>query len=168
MTLDRKIANLFQMDDATWARHANPWSVFTRATVLPLLIIAVWSRVWLGAGSLLLIAAVIFWNWLNPRLFPQPRSTRNWASKSVLGERIWINRDQVAIPEHHRVLPNVLNAIALTGFLFVVWGLVALAVWPTLLGSSLTYAGKFWFLDRMVWLYSDMQTAKAEYQNWLY
>jgi hypothetical protein len=27
------------MDDATWFRHANPWSVWTRASVLPLVIL---------------------------------------------------------------------------------------------------------------------------------
>lgn len=168
MTFDRKIANLFRMDDATWARHANPWSVFTRATVLPLLVIAVWSRVWLGLWSLVPIAAVLLWNWYNPRLFAKPRSTHNWASQSVLGERVWINRDRVPIPPHHRRFPILLNAIAFVGFLFVMGGLILLAVWPTLLGLVLTYAGKFWFLDRMVWLYQDMQHANAEYRSWLY
>ena len=34
MTLERKIASAFRMDDETWKRHANPWSVWTRNTVL--------------------------------------------------------------------------------------------------------------------------------------
>ncbi|MEQ8381509.1 MAG: hypothetical protein RH949_03955 [Coleofasciculus sp. A1-SPW-01] len=29
MTLENKIAQLFQMDEATWTHHANPWSVWT-------------------------------------------------------------------------------------------------------------------------------------------
>lgn len=168
MTFDNKIATLFQMDDETWARHANPWSVFTRATVLPLFIIAVWSRVWLGWWSLVWVAGVLVWNWVNPRLFAKPASTQNWASQSVLGERVWINRDAVPVPAHHRVFPNVLNAIALVGVLFVTWGLIALAPWPTLFGLCVTYAGKFWFLDRMVWLYKDMRSADPTYQSWLY
>lgn len=168
MTFDSKIASLFQMDDATWARHANPWSVFTRTSVLPLLIVAVWSRVWIGGWSLGLVAVALLWNWVNPRLFPKPKSTNNWASKAVLGERVWINRDSIPIPDHHRQFPNWLNAIAFLGLLLVIWGLVALSVWPTLMGFVLTLAGKFWFLDRMVWLYSDMKTATPEYQSWLY
>ncbi len=48
MTFERTIARLFRMDDATWLRHANPWSVILRFTVLPLLILAFWSRLWLG------------------------------------------------------------------------------------------------------------------------
>lgn len=54
MTLERKIAAAFNMSEDAWARHANPWSVWTRiATALPLLILAVWSRVWLGWRSLI-------------------------------------------------------------------------------------------------------------------
>ena len=52
MNIERIIANIFKMDESTWMRHANPWSVGTRFTVLPLLILAIWSRVWLGWFSL--------------------------------------------------------------------------------------------------------------------
>lgn len=168
MAFENTVATFFRMDEATWARHANPWSVFTRATVLPLLIVAIWSRVWIGQWAWGLVVLGLLWTWLNPRLFPPPTSTRNWASKSVLGERVWLNRQSIPIPEHHRGVPHLLNAIALIGSLLVIWGLVALAIWPLLLGLALTYAGKFWFLDRMVWLYTEMQTADPTYQSWLY
>lgn len=42
------IAHFFQMDNDTWKRHANPWCFWTRLTVIPLLFLAIWSRVWLG------------------------------------------------------------------------------------------------------------------------
>jgi Family of unknown function (DUF6653) len=35
MTIERIIAQMFRMDDATWLRHANPLSVILRFTVLP-------------------------------------------------------------------------------------------------------------------------------------
>jgi hypothetical protein len=40
----------------------------------------------------------------------------------------------------------------------VVWGVVRLAVWPTLFGAVLVYTGKLWLLDRMAWLYEDVKT----------
>ena len=70
MAAVQKIADFFQMTDDVWARHANPWSVWTRYMALPLLIMAIWSRVWLGWGSLMPIAIVLLWIWLNPRVFP--------------------------------------------------------------------------------------------------
>lgn len=30
MTLERKIAGIFKLDDENWMRHANPVSVWTR------------------------------------------------------------------------------------------------------------------------------------------
>ena len=156
MTKEQKIASLFAMDDEAWERHANPWSVWTRNTVLPILIIAFWSRVWIGTWAVFPIALAIIWTWLNPRLFKKPESTDNWASKSVLGERIWLGRKEMPIPKHHRKVPNILSAVSGTGFLFVIYGVYLLEIWPVLFGSALVYTGKLWFLDRMVWLYEDM------------
>lgn len=168
MTIEERMARAFRLDEATWARHANPWSVWTRNTALPLLILACWSRVWLGWGALAPVAVAVLWTWLNPRLFPPPRSTDNWASKAVLGERVWLNRRAVPVPSHHRVAPHALSGVAALGAGLAVWGVVALAVWPTLTGAALVYLGKLWFLDRMVWLYEDMRAATPEYRRWLY
>jgi hypothetical protein len=91
----------------------------------------------------------------------------NWASRGVLGERVWLNRDTAPVPERHRIVPHVLNAVTAVGTAFTVWGLATLAVWPTLLGSVLIYCGKLWFLDRMVWLYEDMAGQNEQYRAWL-
>jgi hypothetical protein len=107
MTLEDQAASLFQMDDDTWERHANPWSVWSRTTVLPVLILAAWSRVWLGWWALVPGAVALLWTWLNPRLFGRPASLDSWASKSVMGERVWMNRDEVPVPVHHRWDPNI-------------------------------------------------------------
>src|SRR3954467_6144112 len=115
MMLGRGIARAFAMDEATWLRHANPWSVWTRVATLPLLVLAAWSRAWLGWWALVPVALVLLWTWWNPRLFPVPLSTDNWASKGVMGERVWLNRDAVPIPGHHRLVPHALTAVAAAG-----------------------------------------------------
>jgi hypothetical protein len=48
MKLGDLIISIFRMGEDTWERHANPWSVWSRTTVLPVLILAAWSRVWIG------------------------------------------------------------------------------------------------------------------------
>lgn len=168
MTFERQIASAFKMTDEVWERHANPWSVWTRFSALPLLILAIWSRVWLGWWSLVPTVAVLIWIWINPRVFPKPRSTGNWASKAVLGERVWLNRTSVPIPEHHRSVPHLLNIVSFTGVGFLAWGLIALEIWPMVFGIAVVYFGKLWFVDRMVWLYEDMKDATTEYRSWLY
>ncbi|HZD43564.1 MAG TPA: DUF6653 family protein, partial [Methanomicrobiales archaeon] len=69
MTLEEKISALFLLDDETWMRHASPWSVWTRFTALPLLVLAFWSRVWLGWGALAPVILALLWTYYNPRIF---------------------------------------------------------------------------------------------------
>lgn len=168
MAYERAMAHAFGMDEGTWARHANPWSVWTRYTALPLLVLAIWSRAWLGWWSMLPLALAVLWMWLNPRFFPVPASTDNWASKAVLGERVWMRRGEVPLPPHHRRAPHLLAALAALGLPFLAWGLYHLQLWPTLFGVLLVFSGKLWFLDRMVWLYEDMKDQHPDYRRWLY
>jgi hypothetical protein len=167
MTFERKIARIFNLTDENWMKHANPWSVWTRYSVLPIIVLAFWSRVWIGWWALLPVVASLAWMFFNPVFFQKPESTNNWASKSVLGERVYLNRDTIDIPKHHKVMPNILNGISSIGMLFAIYGVVVLSVWPALFGISLAYLGKSWYLDRMVWLFEDMKDV-PEYAAWLY
>lgn len=168
MSIESRLSRWFRMTDEVWARHANPWSVWTRYTCLPLLALAVWSRTWIGPWAWLPVALVVLWTWFNPRVFPKPKSTNNWASKAVLGERVWLNRARVPTPPHHARAIRVLNALAAAGFVLCVGGLIALDLWATVSGLVLTILGKSWFLDRMVWLYDEMRGADSAYESWLY
>lgn len=166
MNYGPRIARLFAMDACTWERHANPWSVWTRVAAFPLLVLAIWSRAWLGWWALAPVAAMILFLWLNPRLFPPPASTRSWAARAVLGERVWLNRAAVPIPEHHRQMAMILSIVPLGGLVPLAWGLAAYDVALTMLGLAVAMVGKLWFVDRMVWLFEDMKD-RPEYRDWL-
>lgn len=167
MTMERKIAKLFNLTDENWMKHANPISVWTRYSVLPFIVLAFWSRIWIGIWYVIPGFISLGWMFFNPIFFKKPKSTKNWASKSVLGERVYLNRDKVKIPEHHKVAPNILNAISSVGMVFAIYGIIILEIWPAILGIALAYLGKSWYLDRMVWLYDDMDDL-SEYKKWLY
>jgi len=68
----RTISRVMRMDEATWERHANPWSAYTRMATLPAIILAIWSRRWIGWHFLWSIALLLLLNWWNPRAFPKP------------------------------------------------------------------------------------------------
>ncbi|WP_022660373.1 DUF6653 family protein [Paucidesulfovibrio longus] len=143
------------MRPAVWERHANPWSVYTRIPILPLLTLAVWSRVWIGWWALAPVLLLAFWSWLNPRAFPPPASTEGWASKAVLGERLWMRRRELLVPRHHVRAAALLSGLALLGAGLLCWGLAILHPWLTLLGLTLAVLGKLWFVDRMAWFYEE-------------
>lgn len=167
MTFETKLSRAFRLTDDNWMKHANPWSVWTRYSVLPVIVLAFWSRVWIGWWCLVPGVLALAWMFLNPIVFKKARSTDNWASKSVLGERVWANRNRIPVPAHHVTILKVLNSISAFGMLLAIWGIVALSVWPALTGVALAYIGKSWYLDRMVWLYEDMKHI-PEYGEWLY
>ena len=144
------------MDAMAWARHANPWSGWTRVPALPLLALAIWSRAWLGWWALVPVAALLAWLWVNPRLFPPPRDETAWMTRGVLGERLWLARDETPVPAHHRRAPNILSAIGAAGVLLAIGGLAMRAGWAVIAGVAVAMLAKLWFIDRMVWLHRDM------------
>ena len=156
------------MDEATWERHANPISVWTRvATGLPLILGATWSVKPLGYWSLAVIAPVVFWIWLNPRLFSVPTKTNNWGSKVTFGERIWLNKAERSIPNHHRTWATFLSIVSGIGFVIALVGAYQNHLLLTVVGGTISWFGKMWFCDRMVWLYTDMKDSNPEYSGWL-
>jgi hypothetical protein len=161
------IARSFQMNEATWARHANPWSVWTRVATLPVLLLALSSHVWIGWWSLVAVLGVSLWTWVNPRLFRPPVSTRSWASRATFGERIWLNRQAIPIPGHHARAAALLSIASATGFLISVYGAIAIDATALAGGGVLAWTAKMWFVDRMVWLYEDMKDHSPEYRSWL-
>lgn len=79
--LSSKVARLRR---AVFARHANPWSAWTRWASTPLVLLPVWTRSWTHA------AIVGTWMTLNPVVFREPADDRAWATRAMLGEEQWL------------------------------------------------------------------------------
>ena len=156
------------MDDATWKRHANPWSVWTRVIILPLLTLAIWSRVWIGWWCIIPIILLIIWAFVNPRAFTKPASTTSWASMATFGERVWLNRKQHPVPKHHQRFIPVLSAMTGLATLPLIYALITNDGIIACFSVILVVGIKLWFLDRMVWLYQDMKDQNPEYASWQY
>jgi hypothetical protein len=167
-TRDSKIAKLFGLEGENWMRHANFASVWTRFTVLSLLSLAIWSRDWIGAWCLIGVGLAIIWMFVNPLLFQPPKSTRNWASRAVLGERIWVDRSTVDLPEQFRspAAALIANAYSTIGMGILAFGLVDLNLLATVTGILITHGGKAWYMDRVSLLFAEMKGRSDEYAAW--
>lgn len=158
---------LMGMNDAVWAAHCNPKSVYSRFTVLPLITLAVWSRLWLEWAALIPVIISLIWAWWNPRAFGPPKHTDSWAARGTFGERVFLNRKTLPIPRHHLVWAQGLTWVCAVGFAPWAYGVWTFSIWPTILGLVLIVGGKVWFVDRMVWVYQDMKDQDATYASWL-
>ncbi|MBS9533059.1 hypothetical protein KIH27_05580 [Mycobacterium sp. M1] len=99
------------MRRAVFARHANPWSAWTRWATTPLVLLPVWRRSWRDA------AWVGAWFALNPVVFPEPTDRSAWSTRAMLGEEQWI----VNRPRDFALLLNVFGSVALLAALAGAW-----------------------------------------------
>lgn len=156
MDIGKFSERIMSMSEEDWQRHMNPWSGWSRLSVLPLLVIAIWSHIWISWGAIVPIILVLGWTWINPRLSKAPHATDNWMSQGIMGERIWLAKKQVPIPDHHAKTTMVLNVANGVGLIILAGGIWSLDIGVTLAGMILSMGSKLWFLDRMVWLKNDM------------
>lgn len=155
-----------RMTDASWARHANPWSVYTRILGGTLVFFSLWSIYWIGWYSLFAIATSAFWIYINPRIFSPPRTTSSWAAKGVLGERAFLNRRAVPIPAGHARLAWITTAISAAFLAISVYGILYKNFWAAFSAWHAATVSKLWFVDRMVWLWGVMKDKHPVYQSW--
>jgi hypothetical protein len=141
-----------RMNDEMWKRHANPWSVWTRFAAIPAFMLTVWSRIWLGWWVLIPISLILVWLVLNVFVFSPITSPRNWASKGIYGEKLWLSK-RVEIPEHYAVIQHWLIILGIAGMLLIAWGLYQLHLWISLLGAVVLILAQLWRIDRFSTLY---------------
>jgi uncharacterized protein DUF6653 len=92
---------------AVFARHANPWSAWTRWASTPLVLVPAWTR---RRRHAVVIGA---WLAVNPILFPKVTDERNWATRAMLGEELWITGQPKDAATALSVVTSVVAVIAL-------------------------------------------------------
>lgn len=169
MLTGQHLAHWLRLSDENWMRHVHPCNVWMRYTTLPLLLLSIWSRQWWSWWSIVPGALVLGWWLFYPLVFSTPLTTKSWASKSVLGERVYLQRDQVPLLAIHRSpIPKLLHVAIVIGSLVTLWAAVYYALFVAILSMSLTCLSRSWLLDRMVWLYEDMKHVHDAYAAWEY
>ncbi|RZQ64900.1 hypothetical protein EWH70_06670 [Amycolatopsis suaedae] len=99
------------MRRAGFARHANPWSAWTRWASAPLVLLPVWTRKWSHA------AAVAAWFAVNPVIFGKPAHYRAWSSRAMLGEEQWL----IDRPRDAALAVNVAASVAGAAAVAAAW-----------------------------------------------
>jgi hypothetical protein len=148
------------MSEEAWKRHANPWSVWTRFAAIPAMLLAIWSRTWIGWWCLVPIAVVIGWLWVNPHAFKAVEHPTSWAARGIYGEKLWLHNREL-VPSGHKAVLRFLIGVGSVGFALLIWGLVALDGWQTLFGATLIVLGQLWRIDRFGMLYAEISDAAS-------
>lgn len=94
-----------------FARHANPWSAWTRWASTPLVLVPFWTRRWEHGGG------VAAWMLANPVVFPEPADDENWATRAILGEELWVQHR----PRDQAMVINGAGSACLLGAIVAAW-----------------------------------------------
>jgi len=154
------------MDETSWARHANPLSAYSRIIGGSLTFFAFWSVFWIGALSVIPIIIAVIWTLANPRLFAAPTTTQSWATRGVLGERVFLNRRIIPIPPEFTRIGHIATGISAVFLLFVVFAFWRRDFWLGLCAWHAMMLGKVWFVDRMACLWDVMKERDTRYRAW--
>ena len=131
-----------------WEPHSSPRSVWPLVAAYPVLILAVYRRSrLLLVGTLLSVAT-------NLLLVSPPETDDAWATRVVLGERVWLERGLASSP-HDLGLTAVGGVVHLWTFR------AAVRRQPvhTAVGTVVSMALMFLFFDRMARLYGAHASA---------
>ena len=150
---------LSELEEKAWRRHANPWSVYTRFAAIPVGIVAIWSRVWIGWWSAIPIAMTVLWLILNPVAFSPVHKPVHWISKGIYGERLWL-RGAVKTKRQRYTLNGLAVAGAL-GLVVVAWGLASLSVPACVAGAALTVVAQLVRIAKFARVYDESMIAAA-------
>lgn len=133
-------------DRLFWSGHANPWSVRTFVVAYPMLVLAIYRR-----QRPLLVVTLIFVV-LNPILAPPPADDRAWATRVVLGERVWLEEG---------IFPSwdlLFALLAAPVYLFTLASAAKRRPIRTVLGTTASMVVMLLFFDRMVRKYDERST----------
>lgn len=136
-----------RIEDAFWARHANPKSGWTRVPTGPIVVYAVYRRDWR------LLGAALLWTVLNPVLFSPPETEDAWMTRAVLAERWWIREEgNSTIGLGY---PNVWNTAGALGFFAALHAAWRRRPVGAGLGALASVALKLWWLRVLVRRYDE-------------
>ncbi|MEZ5924885.1 MAG: DUF6653 family protein [Hyphomicrobiaceae bacterium] len=103
------------LEDRRWAGRSHPWCVYTRLAAALALIVAITTHRSLGVQALIPIGVCLFFIIINPFIFPAPKDKTRWATRSVLGQRLWRRRENPGwdVPSISRVASALAYFVAL-------------------------------------------------------
>jgi hypothetical protein len=139
------------IETAFWRPHASPWSVWGLIATYPLLVLAVYRRNWP------LLAAIPCSVVLNLRMASPPEDDTAWATRVVLGERVWLERGLASRPGDLGVV-----GVGAAVQLYTLRAALSRRPGRTAVGAAASMLLMFLFFDRMARLYDEHEGVRPD------
>ena len=145
----------------------GPISTYAKMAAPALITAAIWSKVWLDtAFVVLLVAGIVLFLLRLPKFVPFKGRTESWAEKASFGERIWLNRLLIPIPQDINQRLTILHLVFWSGTLIAILGAVTSSPILSVTGLIVAYATQVVCLRKLIDLYILMKDKAPLYRFW--
>lgn len=148
-------------------RPASTMAVLLKVITPALLTACLWSKVWLGGtvAALLCLAAVILLV-SRPRILPLAGLRIAWAQQVGFGEKIWLNRLLVPVPQGLNYRLTTLYMVFWAGVLVALSGAFLTLPLLSATGLAVAYSAQWSCFGKMIHLYRIMKDKYPLYRFW--
>lgn len=101
------------LEDRRWAGRSHPLCVYSRLGAAYFLVLCVYTYRWWNVQAIWPIGLCLFFILINPYIFPAPRTQQAWATRAVLGQRLWHGLQQWDLPTLCRIGSSLTYFLAL-------------------------------------------------------
>lgn len=142
-------------------------AILARIIAPGLMTACLWSKVWLPlSGTVLLTVGAVLFLVFVPALLGSLGSRINWTRLVGFGERIWLNRLSVPVPQDLNYRLTILYLVFWTGGLVALWGGLASLPILSLSGLAVAYSAQATCFGKLIQLYTIMRERHPLYRFW--
>jgi len=134
----------------------------------PLLLTAcMWTQIWLGAaGAIGLCLCALVLMIIVPKLLPSTLARIDWARQVGYGEKIWLNRIFIPVPQGLNYRLTTLYLVFWAGVLVALWGAFAALPLLSATGLAVAYSAQATCFAKLIQLYKLMRERHPLYRFW--
>jgi hypothetical protein len=148
-------------------KPASATAVLAKVLAPAALSLGLWSKVWFGgpfAALVCLIAVILLV--LAPKFLGTNFVRFSWARQVGYGEKIWLNRMVIPVPQGLNYRLTTLYLVFWSGVLVALWGGLATLPLLSATGLAVAYSAQFACFVKLIHLYQVMKDKYPLYRFW--
>jgi len=148
-------------------KPASALAVLFKILAPVLLTACLWTKIWLGTtgATVLGLGALVFLIFA-PKSFERPFSRLEWARCVGFGEKVWLNRIFIPVPQALSFRLTTLYLVFWVGVLVALWGAIATLPLLSATGLAVAYSAQFTCFGKLIHLYKVMRDKYPLYRFW--
>ncbi|WP_162265069.1 DUF6653 family protein [Polycladidibacter stylochi] len=150
-----------------WNRPVKPLATVVRTLLFPVVFVLIWMhQKWGWEATSASVALYLYFLWFISRLCPCATGAPSAMARAAIGQRMWLNRYAVTIPQKDHQLALLTSIVMGSGIIGATIGALDNVLWLSLLSTTCIYAARIVQLILFVSLFQKMKNKHPIYRSW--